>query len=114
MSGQSLTIDPNGPATATSYAVPADARLLRPGGGTLADLKQGDKVIVVLQNSKPVVVIASMQVTIWPQMGPRPPMARGHGEMKPRQEMPRGHSQHMNDDSAGAGPVWSGSGGVEV
>lgn len=116
VNGQTLTIDPNGPTAETSYTVPEDARLLRPQGGKLADLKQGDKVLVVLQNTTPVVIIASMQATIWPPMGPKPPIARGHGEMKPRQEMPRGqgmprgHSQYRSDYPK-PGPA---QGGVEV
>lgn len=71
--GKTLVVDQNGPAGQSRYAVDG-VGILRANGGSAGDIKAGDKVVVVTQNDTPVVVIASTQVTVWPEYygEPRP------------------------------------------
>ena len=71
--GSTLVIEQNGPAGQAKYALDG-VRILRMGGGSAKDIKTGDKVVVVTRDGKPAVVIASVQVTMWPEYygEPRP------------------------------------------
>jgi hypothetical protein len=88
--GKALVIEQNGPDGTARYSL-SGVKVVRANGGDAGSIKEGDKVVVVSKDGKSVVVIASMQVTMWPEYYPEPrPLPAWDSGTYPAGEVPAG------------------------